>query len=207
MGCPLSRETGEMITMQFYVLNASGEKYGPATLEQLYIWAREGRLVAATLVEETETGRCVPAEQVLQENTFGPVVSPLSPNCTGSSHPAPLVLGTPLAPVPYLSPLSLPVAQQVWPPAPHSVPQQMVQAKPRRNVAAAVLLTLVLPGASQIYNQQIVKGCVSLAVSFLLASVTYGVAAMVIWPILMIDGGIIAGRINRGEKVGPWKFF
>jgi len=50
--------------MNYWVLGATGDKYGPADLTVLNQWAAEGRITAATELEEVETGNRLRATEV-----------------------------------------------------------------------------------------------------------------------------------------------
>ena len=76
----------------------------------------------------------------------------------------------------------------------------------------SLILSLFIPGLGQVYNGQIMKGIVFLAlyvilwvVSGLLMVVLIGFCTMVlpilIWVYAMYDAYVVAGRINRGERV------
>jgi hypothetical protein len=36
---------------------------------------------------------------------------------------------------------------------------------------------------------------------------TYGLSFFLTWPHFVVDAGLIANRLERGEVVGPWQFF
>jgi TM2 domain-containing membrane protein YozV len=72
---------------------------------------------------------------------------------------------------------------------------------------AVILSLLVFCGLGQIYNKQAAKGLTILGVSVLLALVTCGLSILITIPLAAIDAGMIGGRLNRGEVIGPWQFF
>ncbi len=92
----------------------------------------------------------------------------------------------------------------------------------------AILLAVLLTGAGQIYNRQIVKGLGLLLCMYLLGNGFFGfyevlflaqgnaalspaifltIFAVAIWVLGIADAIIIASRLERGEPVSPWKFF
>ena len=50
--------------MQYFVLAPNGQKFGPADLFTLAAWVKEGRILPNTMLEESQTGRQVMANQV-----------------------------------------------------------------------------------------------------------------------------------------------
>ncbi|MEI8281414.1 MAG: hypothetical protein WCG75_03315 [Armatimonadota bacterium] len=50
--------------MQYYVISAGGQKFGPADAHVLNGWVKEGRILPQTQVEELGTGRVLFANQV-----------------------------------------------------------------------------------------------------------------------------------------------
>lgn len=50
--------------MQYYVISAGGQKFGPADAQVLNGWVKEGRILPQTQVEEVGTGRVLFANQV-----------------------------------------------------------------------------------------------------------------------------------------------
>ena len=75
----------------------------------------------------------------------------------------------------------------------------------RKDTGVATLLSFFIPGAGQLYNGQIGKGCAFLAVSlvnFLLMFVGIGFfTGLVTWIWAMVDAHGAAEKINRGEIV------
>ena len=53
-----------MGTGRFFVVGQDGTRYGPADVTTLNVWAAEGRVSSASLLEEEGTGRQVPASRV-----------------------------------------------------------------------------------------------------------------------------------------------
>ncbi|MBI1331713.1 MAG: hypothetical protein GC165_02420 [Armatimonadetes bacterium] len=50
--------------MQFYVVDESGQRYGPADFMTLNQWAQQGRILPHTVLEEVGTGRQTTAAQL-----------------------------------------------------------------------------------------------------------------------------------------------
>jgi hypothetical protein len=57
--------------MNYYVIAADGQKYGPANVDTLNQWAQEGRLQPTTILEDLTTNTRVQANQVAGIN-FSP---------------------------------------------------------------------------------------------------------------------------------------
>ncbi len=80
-------------------------------------------------------------------------------------------------------------------------------------LAAGALSCLGLLGGGQMYNGQVIKGLVNLAVSFVLWIITLLLFLLPLlifipfWLLVTIDAVCIAQRLNRGEPVGQWKCF
>jgi uncharacterized membrane protein len=53
-----------MFPMQYFVISANGQKFGPADLYTLAGWVKEGRILPNTMMEEVGSGRQVMANQV-----------------------------------------------------------------------------------------------------------------------------------------------
>ena len=87
-------------------------------------------------------------------------------------------------------------------------PVDAIQARPgSHSVATAVILSLVLIGAGQMFNKQVLKGITFLLGAILLAVPTYGGSFLVASIIGLVDAIQIANRLNRGEVVTQWQFF
>ena len=73
---------------------------------------------------------------------------------------------------------------------------------------AAVLLGLLCCAfGGQLYNQQYLKGVVMGLIHITAAVITSGVSSLITLPVLLIDAGMIARKLNRGQPVGKWDFF
>jgi len=56
--------------MKYYVVDQSGQKYGPADIATLETWAREGRVTGASVLEDEATGHRTTAAAVLGSVAF-----------------------------------------------------------------------------------------------------------------------------------------
>lgn len=69
--------------MRYFVLGDNGQKYGPADVPTLEAWATEGRLLAATQLEDETTGERKSAAELLpsrfQSVTPPPAAAPQMP--------------------------------------------------------------------------------------------------------------------------------
>ncbi|MBV6458881.1 MAG: hypothetical protein HONBIEJF_02020 [Fimbriimonadaceae bacterium] len=78
--------------MEYYVLGADGNKYGPADVPTLNTWAQEGRVLPTTLLEDFQTGQKLQASAVvgMQFPGSGAIVGmPDAPQMPG-------IIGTPI---------------------------------------------------------------------------------------------------------------
>lgn len=50
--------------MNYFVIAADGQKYGPADVQTLNHWAQEGRVLATSMLEDAATGARIPATSV-----------------------------------------------------------------------------------------------------------------------------------------------
>ena len=113
-------------------------------------------------------------------------------------------------------------------------PTMLVRSGGGQSAAAAIMLSLILPGGGQMYNHQNGK-CVlcffagpgllllGVLVLFLPVLMPHDLALYVLplamfapvcwvlapcmWFVQIIDAAMIAGRLNRGEHVRPWQWF
>lgn len=70
--------------MRWYVIGGDGQKYGPADLPTLQMWASENRVRPDTLLEEEGTGK-----QVLAQSVAGLTFLPGSPRSSVTPSPSP----------------------------------------------------------------------------------------------------------------------
>ncbi len=74
------------------------------------------------------------------------------------------------------------------------------------SVATAVMLSLCCVVCfGQFYNRQYAKGLILLLVAVVLGVLTGGISALITWPISVIDAGLIASKLNRGQPVREWE--
>lgn len=66
----------------------------------------------------------------------------------------------------------------------------------KKSVGLAVLLNLLLPGAGYMYCGRVFLGVIAFAFVLCMSVVTYGFAAIVLIPVVMIDGALSANRYN-----------
>ena len=82
----------------------------------------------------------------------------------------------------------------------------------------AVMMSLFLPGAGQLYNGQIIKGIALIVLTFagIFAATAMpnpvtlllgGRGEIVLWLVGIFDTAIIARRLRRGQAVSAWKWF
>ncbi len=57
-------------SIQYLVIAADGQKYGPADMDTLITWCSEGRITEQTLLERLDTGLQLPAIQILPSTAF-----------------------------------------------------------------------------------------------------------------------------------------
>lgn len=100
--------------------------------------------------------------------------------------------------------------RRVAPPPPDPADGEQALEKPRRSLAqksapnaiVVAICSFFLPGLGQLIAGQALKGLVLMAV-FVFTCGGLGVLSF----IAAADAFVIAGRLERGEDVGPWKFF
>lgn len=112
-------------------------------------------------------------------------------------------------PVQNASAYSHPPNAYINPPAP-SYAKGMIQvpAGSHSVVLVAVLSILFGGWVGMLINRQVVKGLVyGLLISGLLTLVTCGLAAIIVYPLTIVDAIMVANRLNRGEAVKEWQFF
>lgn len=75
------------------------------------------------------------------------------------------------------------------------------------NPLGAIICSFLVVGLGQILNRQVSKGVWMIVASLVLALPTFFIAPVVIGIISLVDGILIANRLQRGEPVGKWQFF
>lgn len=87
-------------------------------------------------------------------------------------------------------------------------PVDTIQVAPgSHSVATSVIFSLLLIGAGQMVNKQVLKGVTLLLGAIFLAIPTHGFSFPVAFIVGLIDAIQIANRLNRGEVVTTWQFF
>ena len=82
-----------------------------------------------------------------------------------------------------------------------------------QDVTMAAQLSVVLPGAGQMYNAQLAKGVVLLILFLLTLALAVVIkliaiiAGCLLWLVSIVDAAIVAGRIIEGEAMGPWRWY
>lgn len=82
----------------------------------------------------------------------------------------------------------------------------------------AALLSFLIPGIGQIYNQQTTKGAVFIAVYLIGWTVTYILMYVCVgfllvpimvgfWIVAIIDAAMIGQKIVNGQQIGEWEIF
>lgn len=64
-----------------------------------------------------------------------------------------------------------------------------------------------IAGLGQIILGQTIKGVVILLISIVMAVITMGFSAIILWPLGGIDAYCIAKKLQSGKSVGEWEFF
>lgn len=86
----------------------------------------------------------------------------------------------------------------------------MIQMPPGTHSVALVAVLSILFGGwvGMLINRQVVKGLVyGLLIAGAASLLTCGMAALVFYPLTVIDAIMVANRLNRGEAVKEWQFF
>ncbi len=68
--------------VQYFVVAADGQKYGPAPIDTLNVWSEEGRITAETLLESVSTGLQLPASRILSHLAAPTPVVPTTEQAT-----------------------------------------------------------------------------------------------------------------------------
>lgn len=96
-------------------------------------------------------------------------------------------------------------------PAPGIQPRQPVPGviyKDTHYWWAAVLLSLcVCAPMGQFYNGQYIKGLVMVVVGMIFVVLTGGFGAIIYWPAVLIDAGLIGWKLEQGKGVREWEWF
>jgi hypothetical protein len=79
--------------VEYFVIGADGQEYGPANLDALRVWVQEGRIYPATMLKNAANGQVIPASSV---SGLFPNVAP--PPTYGSPPAAYPRMGAPVAP-------------------------------------------------------------------------------------------------------------
>ena len=94
-------------------------------------------------------------------------------------------------------------------PYPTAPPGNYIWSPPGvHSTAVALILAILLGGwVGQLYNRQVAKSLVFLLLTVLMFLVTCGWSVLLTWPLTVIDAGVVASRISKGEPVGYWQWF
>lgn len=162
----------------YLLIGADGVEYGPVDLPGLMLWIREGRVQPDNRLKEVNTGRLLSAREL---PAFRAMYSSY-----GTSQ----------------SLIDRSTAQYQA-----ATPGAIQVAPGSHMIWLAILLAVLLAGAGQIYNRQILKGLVLLFGTYLIGFVALGMYGIALWALGIADAAIVASRLDRGEPVSPWKFF
>ena len=87
--------------------------------------------------------------------------------------------------------------------------RRQTRDKPKVSAVAAAVMSIV-PGAGHFYLGQVGKAVLFLTLAFggcCASGVSTGVSMLTIVTIAIVDAYLVGRRIEKGERVGPWKFF
>lgn len=79
--------------------------------------------------------------------------------------------------------------------------------QPRSPLLMAMLSGCCIAGLGQMVLGQVVKGVAVLIGSVVLAVVTAGISALVVWPLMGLDAYLIAKKLQTGQAVTEWESF
>lgn len=107
---------------------------------------------------------------------------------------------------------SIPDAGQMayYPRAGQNYVPGMIQVQPGTHPVALVIVLSILFGGwtGMLLNRQIAKGLVfGLLAGGLLTCFTFGIGALIWYPLTMIDAILVANKLNRGQAIKEWEFF
>jgi len=89
---------------------------------------------------------------------------------------------------------------------PSATPPGRIAPLPR-SVGLVVFLNTFLLGAGYIYLGQTWKGILVLLSVPVVAVLTIGIGVVLMVLFAVIDGALLARRLNRGESIGKWQCF
>ena len=100
-------------------------------------------------------------------------------------------------------------------PAPYALPPAHPHVAPApHDVSIALSASLLIPGSGQMYNHQVAKGALLLALSTLGLILTLrqwsdilALILVIAWMVSILDAALIAGRMLNQEHVRPWQWF
>lgn len=168
----------------YFLKTKSGPK-GPFTLSQLRSMWHAGKLTGSAKFNTDGGERWQLLEGLRDQLDAHPAAAahPAPPNRPAASAPPP--------PAP-----AGPSSMQVHHHNPASDRQLLYESRKKSGWVAA-LLNVILPGAGYMYCGNIVLGFVAFFFSLLFLVITVGLGALLLWPMLIIDGFLCAGRANR----------
>ena len=185
----------------YYIQNADGTRYGPASGETIAQWDREGRIADTARFFDAATEQQVDRERVLSPMPPSGYNAPQSPpgyggagQAQGYQPPSGYNQPSGYAPQPYLTGAT-----------------GYGQGNPNHQPLMASLACLLCVLVGYIYNKQALKGVV-ITVGTVLLGLLIGDSAgkflgFALLVFSMLDCYKIAQRIKAGETVGDWQFF
>lgn len=185
----------------YLVLAEDGQYYGPADITVLDQWAREGRILAQTvLVEQGTNVRVLAADLPELQHHYRLWNRP----GVGGQQPAgaPPQVNQPAAFPASPAGQSNPYTSSTQTPYPRS----SALASHHSPVVAVLLSVFCLAGGGQMYNRQIKKGFAILA-GLVASWFLIPVSPLAIVAVAAVDAYMIAARIQRGETVREWQWF
>jgi TM2 domain-containing membrane protein YozV len=88
-----------------------------------------------------------------------------------------------------------------------SLKSVLISKERQSPILVALASMCCISGLGQIMLGQVGKGLVIMLASVVLAVITGGVAAFVMWPLMGADAYMVAKKMNGGKPVGAWEFF
>lgn len=78
---------------------------------------------------------------------------------------------------------------------------------PPKKAVIALLFSLFIAGAGQVYLGQIMKGILIFIATVTVAVVTMGTAALLVWVLAVTDAYAVGKKTERGKPVRKWEWF
>ncbi len=211
-GAPVSLASttgsGNATTEETFYVIINKETCGPYNLEKLNSLLTSGEISESTLFAQLGMPEWKPLSEIITKiRATGKTTNAPSPSSFAASAATPPSLQSPGRKCPFCG---------------GEIPNEAVKCrhcgssvttingpdKPQRSpIYIAVVSGCCVAGLGQLIVGQVGKGLVMMLVSVIVAVITGGIGAFVMWPLMAVDAYMVTKKINSGKPVGPWEFF